>query len=236
MQHVREKSVAVVSGGEGYLGSAIGRALTEKGWKVFSLGRHAKGEDSYQCDVTSEDEVRECIERITNQHGSIRACIHAATAGLEKKPLLTLDAVSFDASLAVAVRGAFLLAKFALEHMHEDSAFIGITTKLIERGVSLPPTGSYVTGKYALRGFLRSLSVEARPQKIRVYAVAPGFLPEGLNRDTPAPIVSLLAKKSGAGRSDVEEVAALVTRLCIERDAYPAGSSITLSPIKCDPL
>lgn len=230
---MEQKPLAVISGGRGYVGGAIRMALEKKSWNVVSLGTRVRDDGrTFACDVTNEQQVHDVIKKITERYGDIFACIHAAAAPVVNKPLLETDAGSFDVPIMVAVHGAFLLAKEVVPHMKADSAFIGITSKLIEPVAALPPTGSYVTAKYALRGFLRSLAAEVSAKGVRVYAVAPGFLPGGLNDGVSPAMIDFLATRSGIGTATVEEVAALVQKLCTEKDAYPPGSSISLPPLQ----
>lgn len=223
----KTQRLAIISGGGGYLGSAIRDVLRASGWRVAVLGRHlSEGDMEYLCDVTDEGEVVSTIKKITDRYGVIDACIHAAVGAVDTKEVLTLAPEVFDAQIAVTVRGAFLLAKAAVPHMREGSAFVGMTTKLINAGTSIFPMGSYIPAKYALRGFLRVLAEEVRSKGIRVYAVAPGFLPGGLNKNVPAPVMELLAAKSGVGKNDIKEVAELVKKICTEPDAYASGLSV----------
>ncbi len=230
------KPLAIVSGGGGHVGGAITNALRKAGWTAVVLSRHAAGDDAYACDVIDEAQVSSAIGTITAKYGSISACVHASSPAVEGASLLKTDTRSFDDAIAVAVRGAYLLAKAVAPHMEEGSAFIGITTKLIEPNIALPPVSAYVAAKYGLRGVLRSLASELRAHNVRVYAVAPGFIAGGLNDGVPPAVLDFLASKSGAGTTTAEEVAALVLKLCTVRDAYPTGSSITLSPAEASPL
>lgn len=227
-----QKPLAVISGGTGYVGGAIAAALEKSGWAVISLGRSATDDGTtLQCDVTDARQVRNVIQKVTGQYGDISACIHAAAPAIVNKPLLETDVESFENPLTVAVRGALLLAKESVPHMKAGAAFIGITSRLIEPDMALPPAGAYVTAKYGLRGFLRTLTSEVRTKGIRVYAVAPGFLSGGLNDGVPPAMIDFLASKSGAGTTTAEEVAALVHKLCTVPDAYPTGSSIAIPPV-----
>ena len=234
---MEQKPLAVISGGGGFVGSAMRRNLEKNGWLVISLGRRAGEDDeTLVCDITNEEQVEDAIERVVERYGDISACIHAATAPTDNKSLLEMDVESFEVPIRVSVRGAFLIAKAVVPHMKAGAAFIGITSKLIEPEATLPPTGSYAAAKYGLRGFLRALSSDALAQHIRVYAVAPGFLPGGLNRAASEAMIQFLATRSGIGTSTVEEVADLVQTLCDEKDAYIPRSSISLSPTKATKL
>ncbi len=230
-----KQPLAIITGGTGYLGSAIVDELRKSGWRVMSLARSVAKEetDAYECDITKADDVGRTIGKIIEQYGEIAACIHAASPALERKPILSLTADSFDESIQTAVNGAFLLAKAAMPHMREGAAFIGITSQAIEPGTSAP-MGAYVPAKYALQGFLRVLAHES--SHIRVYAVAPGFMPGGLNRDVPEKVVAFLGSKKDSGFCTPEDVASVVARLCNEKAAYPSGSLISVPSNRVDQL
>ena len=134
-----------------------------------------------------------------------------------------------------SVRAAFLLAKEVAGHMQKNAAFIGITTHAIEPGV-LQPHGAYIPAKYALRGFLRALSAETKESGIRVYAIAPGFLPGGLNKDIPQSIQDFLAQKSGTDQTSVRDIATLARELCVGDTRFPSGSSIAFPSLTASPL
>lgn len=229
--------MSVRARGDGYLGSAVCEALRANGWRAIPLGRNVtENESGYRCDLTIEADVIRAVAKITDTYGPIDACIHGAVAEIDNRSLLNLSADAFDMQMDVAVRGAFLLAKAAVPHMREESAFIGITTKLLDSGTVLSPMGAYIPAKYALHGFLRTLAAETKQNGIRVYAVAPGFLPGGLNKNMPAPVIDMFAAKTGVGTASLEDTAKLIGDLCTNADALPSGSSISISPIKCSQL
>lgn len=231
------KPLAIISGGTGYLGTAIAGELKHAGWKVAMLSKSAPRSNGevYKCDVSNEEDVRAVLSEIRAAHGLIAACIHAASPPLERKPILSVSTASFDAALNTSVRAAFLLAREMAEHMADNAAFIGITTHAIEPG-TLQPHGAYIPAKYALRGFLRALSAETKESGIRVYAIAPGFLPGGLNKDMPQPIQDFLAQKSGTSQTSVRDIAILARELCVGDTRFPSGSSIAFPSLGASPL
>jgi NAD(P)-dependent dehydrogenase (short-subunit alcohol dehydrogenase family) len=191
---------AAITGASGYLGSLIASELAQRGWDIITISRD---DDPFQ--------------RIIHP---IHACIHAAAPPLDRKPLLSLTLEEMNRHLAVALGGAFMLAAAGVPYMPPGGVFVGITTDAIETGKAVAKMGSYIPAKYALRGFLRVLATELKPQGIRVNAVAPGFMAGGLNRDLPEAIRDLKAKTTR------EEVAATVVKLCTDITAYPSGTSI----------
>ena len=231
--------LAIISGGNGYLGSVIADTIAGAGWRVVILARTLSKEastESYECDITDPDSVARVIKTITDTYGVIQACIHTASPRLARTRILDTDLESFDSHIATAIRGAYLLARATVPHMSIGAAFIGITTTAIESGKSPSPLGSYIPAKYALRGFLRVLSSEVQSAGIRVYAVAPGFLPGGLNRDIPQKVVDFLTSKSDAGVASPDDIAEIIKEICINPEAIPSGSSISFPPRLISPL
>jgi 3-oxoacyl-[acyl-carrier protein] reductase len=224
----KKKPLAVITGASGYVGSAIASEFVLKGWQVAALSRHAckaAGVTSFECDVTDENAVLRAIEKIVGKYGDIQACIHAAAAALERVPILSTSPASFDSTIKVALYAAYYLASAAAPHMPKGSVFIGITTEAIEPGAGSAPLGAYVPGKLALRGFLRALATTEATQGIRVHAVAPGFLPGGLNSDMPDAVLDFLAKKN-KNEPSVSDVGALVAKICADPRAFENGTSI----------
>lgn len=231
----QQKSIAIVTGGSGYIGSAIVAELTQQGWRVITLSRTATP-DGIVCDITDPRAMHVAVDTIIKtEKGVLRACIHAAAAPLERKEIMSISPKSFAATVDTALTGAFLFATEAIPHMASGSVFIGITTKAIEPGASHASLGAYVVAKQALRSFLRLLSTELAPKGVRVYAVAPGFLPGGLNRDMPQAVLDLLASKQDVDASP-EYVAKLITDICSEPQQYPGGFSIAASSRTATPL
>lgn len=224
---------AVITGGTGYLGNAIVAALQKRGWKTASLSLHpVNAETDYACDITDERAVQNAIERIVHRYGRIDACIHAAALPLERIDPLEVSAESFKKNLAVAAHGAFFLATYAAPYMPEHSTFIGITTENIEN-TGEQKLGAYPAAKYALRGLLRSLVGTLGSRSIRVYAVAPGFLPGGLNNDLPEKVRTFIASKEK--NATPKAVAELIAEMCTGT-SFASGSSIRVSTGTTEPL
>lgn len=234
MDSTTTKPLAIISGGAGYIGAAIAEALSSSGWRVVSLSR-SEHADAYVCDVTDEKAVRTAIADITAKYGQISACIHAASPALERTPILSISTKSFDSAMDTGARAAFLLAKEVAGHLIKGAAFIGITTQAIEPGIP-QVSGAYTPSKYALRGFLRVLSAETTQAGVRVYAVAPGFLPGGLNSDLPPQVAEFIARKSGTDTDSQKALAALVVKLCTDGETFPPGSSIAFPSLELSPL
>ena len=170
----------VISGGTGYLGSAIIKALAD--YQVIP----------FKEDITDSRAVREFAKKLP---GRIFGVIHAASAPLVRKPLLSLTEEEFTSQFSVNVIGAFHVIKYLAPLISPGGCMIGITTKALDEAVHAP-SGSYLPAKYGLRGLLHILAEELKGMPIRVYEVAPAFMPGGLNNDMPKAVVDFIQKKS----------------------------------------
>ena len=230
--------IAVITGGTGYLGQAITGLLNSHGWNVVILSRshsEVKGATVHVCDITDEEQVRTTMQKIMNGGTLLSACIHAASPHLARKPIVGLTLEECKDQMDVAFLGAFLLAKYATPYLTRDGAFIGITSAAIEPGASPGLMGSYPAAKSALRALLRSLAKELAPE-VRVYAVAPGFLPGGLNADLPLSVREFISRKAGKDAQTPEAVAELILDLLQKTAAYAPGSSIDMPSRTVSPL
>src|SRR3989344_5245971 len=188
--------VAVISGARGYLGSAIMREFEAHDWNVVSLSPRSK----LSCDCTDAKQVAAAFSRIKSKYKVVDACIHAAAAPIDRKAIFQLTAKEFKHQIDVSTFGAFNLFKYVAPLLRPGGVLIGITSSTLLPG-RVQPSGSYVPAKYALQGLLRVLSQELPEQ--RVYAVAPDFLPGGLNRDIPESVRTFIGKKTGLSVEDV---------------------------------
>jgi len=211
----------VIAGSSGYIGRAITAQFRDAGWSVIGISR--RGDTG--CDITDDEQVRREFAMIQGEHGGITACIHAAAPRLVRKPLLELASEEFVGQLEVAAKGAFNVFKNAVPLLRDNGALIGITTAALRPG-RLERVGSYIPAKYALRGVLRVLSQELSP-KARVYAIAPGFLPGGLNGDLPSEVREFLSSKL-APTEALGDIARLAQELIEGLIPVPSGSSIAM--------
>ncbi len=213
------EKIAVISGGAGYLGSAIARKLSDRGFVVVIIS----------IDITNTAEVEKIAKEIKNQFGKISTIIHAASAPLVRKPILAESREEFESQLSVNVIGAFNLFKFFCPMVVSGGAVIGITSQAINGGATHSPRGSYIPAKCALRGLLRVLSQELREQSIRVYGVAPAFMPGGLNRDIPKAAIEFIKKKSSPEEiTSPKEVVDTILDIINDKSGSMNGKSIAV--------
>ena len=221
--------VAIVTGGSGYLGSAIVRRLVEHNWEVIVLSRNpllVQGVTAIPCDLTNEQSIQNALKKILSSHDSIDALIHAAAAPLERTSIDAVSPESRETTIAIAVTGFSFLAHAIIPYLNANASIVGITTQLLDTSSATDRTGAYIPAKQTLRELLKDLSVELQSENIRVYAVAPGFLPGGLNNDLPKAAQAFFAKESGVA-DPTNAVAGIIEDICVHPLLFPSGVSVS---------
>jgi NAD(P)-dependent dehydrogenase (short-subunit alcohol dehydrogenase family) len=132
-----------------------------------------KNAASFTADVTKADQVKAYIDATVAKWGAIDVLFSNAGNSGVVSPIEDYPEDSFDAVIAVHVRGAFLACKYGLPRM-KDGGSIVITSSVV--GVRGDGGGSvaYVTAKHAQVGLMRSVSKNAARRNIRVNTLHPG--------------------------------------------------------------
>ena len=174
---------AIITGGEGSIGMATARLFIAEGASVFLAGisapdlKRAAAEFGDQAawqmtDVTDSAQVKAAIDAALARFGHLDVVI--ANAGIKGAtgPIAGYPEDSFDQTLAVHVRGAFLLAKHAVPHLASGASII--FTSSVVGLTSAPHIAGYSTAKHAQVGLMRTIAAELAPRGIRVNTIHPG--------------------------------------------------------------
>jgi NAD(P)-dependent dehydrogenase (short-subunit alcohol dehydrogenase family) len=174
-------------------------------------------------DVTDEASCEELVAAAgTPLHGLV------ANAGIGRGGgLAGTSAADWDATFAVNLRGAFLLARAALPGMPEGGSivFIGSVAGL-KPGSRLP---AYDASKAGLIGLCRHVALEGARAGIRANVVAPGLIDTPLGRLATRGRASRARTPVPLGRQGrAPEVAAAVAFLLSDDASYVTGHTLTV--------
>jgi glucose 1-dehydrogenase/3-oxoacyl-[acyl-carrier protein] reductase len=98
-------------------------------------------------------------------------------AGLtETHPFLEITPALFDKLYEINIRGQFFCAQRAARYMLEQSGGAIVNMTSVHGLASLPGYSVYAGTKGAIIAWTRELAIELAPRKIRVNAVAPGWI------------------------------------------------------------
>lgn len=214
------QKIAVIAGASGYLGRAISQSLSAADYLVIALDR------SSGYDLTDQELLLNKAQAVANL-GRIDLLIFAAAAPLVRKKLLDLSIDEFNSQLNVNLLGAYNFYKAFVPYLHAESQLMAITTEALESGQGIVKSGSYLPAKAGLRAMLRSLASDLAELSIGVTAIAPGFMPGGLNADLGTTGLAIISAKSGATMTSPEQVSELILKLAT-RKLEATGKSIAL--------
>jgi 3-oxoacyl-[acyl-carrier protein] reductase len=178
--------VAVVTGGSGGIGRAVGARLARDGMAVAvcyagdadaaeEVVRSITGSGGRAIavagDVADGDEMAAAFDRVERELGGIDVVVHAAGIML-LAPLVELDLDVLDRVLRVNVRGAFVVAQEAARRVRDGGAIISFSSSVTR--LRFPTYSAYAASKAAVETLTAVLAREMRGRDVTVNAVAPG--------------------------------------------------------------
>jgi NAD(P)-dependent dehydrogenase (short-subunit alcohol dehydrogenase family) len=216
--------VAVVTGGAGAIGGAIGAALSAAGHTVVTLDQAAEP----PVDLASADQVREAAADVLRAHGRCDVLVHAAAA-FDRADLAGLDLPAWRRVQAVNVEAALLLAQAFVPGM--AARRFGRIIFVVSDTVWSPPAPdmlAYVTSKGALIALARALAVGHGADGIAVTSVAPGLTDTPTARaDMPLAAFEQVRSRQALPRTLVpDDVAATVAFLASDAAAALTGQTL----------
>ena len=126
------------------------------------------------CDVTDHDQIEELFGFVRSEWGGLDGLVNNAGVWIHD-PLVDLDKMKLEATLAVNVVGPFLCARQSVPLLREspNGSIINISSTAGQRGEAF--YSPYAASKGAMISATKSWSTELAPE-IRVNAVAPGWV------------------------------------------------------------
>jgi 3-oxoacyl-[acyl-carrier protein] reductase len=226
---------AVVTGGLKGIGAAISKKLSDSGIDVVALGRSGADEIAksigsnvsfMKCDVSDFDEVKEVMDSIAKDKGSIDALIN--NAGVTKDGLIMrMSEKDWDTVLDINLKGVFNTCKAVTRQMMGQR-----NGRIVNIGSIVGTTGNagqtnYSAAKAGLVGLTKSLAKELASRNILVNLVAPGFVQTDMTSKLTEDQVNSFAENIPLKRpGKPEEIANVVEFFVNENSAYVTGQVI----------
>lgn len=242
-----------MTGGAGYLGTAISEALAQYGAKLVIASRNAdqcktlarqlskdygieaKGAE---LDMCSHDSVIQCMENAHREMGSVDILINNAASG---KPCASIEAVTEEDwlnGLDGTINGVFRCTKAVIPYMRKNqygviiniSSMYGIVSPdsriYGDSGYNNPP--DYGAGKAAIIQFTKYSACHLACDGIRVNAISPGPFPGAEVQQNKA-FMSNLENRVPLGRiGRPDDLKGAVVFLASNASSYVTGQNIVV--------
>jgi 3-oxoacyl-[acyl-carrier protein] reductase len=191
--------VALVTGGSRGIGRAVSELLGRAGARVavnYVTGQRAAeslveeiraggGEAmALAGDVSDAAEARRLVESAVAAWGRLDILVNNAGVWEEDRAGRG-DVAVWDRTLAVNLRGAFLVTDAAVPHLEKtEGSIVFVSSTAGQRGEA--QHSAYAATKGGLVSYTKSLAAELGPRGIRVNCVAPGWVETDLTREALA--------------------------------------------------
>jgi NAD(P)-dependent dehydrogenase (short-subunit alcohol dehydrogenase family) len=237
---------AIITGGEGSIGMASARAFVAEGASVFLAGiaepelksgvAELGGNAAWAVtDVTDSGQVKAAVDAALDRFGRLDVVVANAGVSGAIAPVAEYPEDAFDQTLAVHVRGAFLLCKHAVPHLAAGASVI-ITSSVVGL-MAAPHIAGYSTAKHAQVGLMRTLAAELAPRGIRVNTIHPGpvdnefqhgieVMATGADRDKAATIFNQMIPL--ARHAAPTEIARAMLYLASDDSSFMTGATLAV--------
>ncbi len=223
-------SIAVVTGGAGDIGHAIGSALAEEGATVIladvdevraqefaTILRESGGHvEVLQVDLSDANAAGDMVHRVVSEHGALHTLVNAA-AVTARGQIYDLPEDTWDRLLAVNLSSVYWTCRATIRHMIDADGGVIINIGSVAGLRGLPGSPAYAATKGGVVALSRALAVDHASDGIRVYSLNPPAVDTRLyramfrNEDDPERSMRRFAASEGAGRVlTTVEIAALV--------------------------
>lgn len=227
----QETERAIVTGATSGIGRAIATRLAQRGAIVGVVGRNSQAAESLKeeiegnngeamvllCDVGDVNQVEETVKKFVAAYGGIDTLVSSAgIARIGTAIDCTLE--DWDETMAANINGTFYLAKYGMpELLKTKGTFTAIGSDASVRASC--NFSAYITSKYALNGFVKSLALDYGKHGVRCNIICPGFvetpMADQLLGDLPDDSVEFYRKSIPLGRfaapGEVAEAVAFIT-------------------------
>lgn len=238
--------VAVITGAGGGIGGAAARLFAREGAKVGLVElkaeagrkveddiRRAGGEALLlEADVSKPESLQAAIDKTAATWGRLDVMYNNAGGATARDGNVTdIPLDEFWRTISVDLFGTFLGCRFAIPHLEKAGGGSIVNTTSIRAMTGTLGADAYTSAKGGVLTLTKALAVELGPKKIRVNAIAPGFVVTERTRplmlgDPEAAAKNPLLQKHVAGYGEPDDIAYLALYLASDESRRTTGAII----------
>ena len=240
-----ENQVAVITGGANGLGKAIGERIASEGGRIVIFDRveddcrsavEEFSKNDYQAcfelvDVSKEADIESAMSRTQEQCGKIDIVVNCAgVIGPTSVLAADIDTDAFDQTIAINLRGSFLVTKHALRHMTARNygrilLIASIAGK--EGNAGMTP---YSASKAGVIGLVKAIGKEYAESGITINGLAPAVVKTAMVDSMAPEQVKYMTDKIPMKRlGTLEEVAAMAAWIVSPEASFNTAFTFDLS-------
>ena len=221
--------VSIVTGAAQGIGLATARRLAAEGARVFAFDISEPTEiiDGLQwihCDVTSQEQWQEAVERVVAQAGPIDILVNNAGGVGSYDELADISTADWDRVIMLNQSSVFYGMQAVLPSMIERSAGSIVNVSSMWGIIGTAGVAAYQASKGAVTMMTKNAAATYASRGVRVNSVHPGFIWTPMTVAQDADISKGLVDKTPMARAGLaSEVAASIAFLASEDASFVTG-------------
>jgi NAD(P)-dependent dehydrogenase (short-subunit alcohol dehydrogenase family) len=237
------QKTAIITGGSSGIGKAVALKFAAQGVAVAIFDMNPGKDETVvdtinkqngkaifkQCDVSNEEQVKNCINEIAEHYGRIDYAYNNAGIGGEFAKLHNYPTDDWDKVMTINLKGVFLCMKYEIPHIlkQEKGAIVNCASLLST--VAYENDSAYVASKFGVLGLTKTAAVEYAKTGLRINAISPGFTRTPMIDKGDEEKLNKIAAKHPIGRlATPDEIAEGVMWLCSDKASFAIGLNLVL--------
>ncbi len=238
-----ENKVAIVTGASRGIGEAIARTFAQNGANVVIASRKLEGLQAvaesigpqafaFAAHTGKESECSALVDAAVRKFGKVDILVNNAATNPHFGPFIDVDEGAWDKTFEVNVKGYYWMIREVVKHLRQRDAAGSILNIASVAGlVGSPLQGVYAMTKAAIVSMTKTFACELATSKIRVNAIAPGFVDTKfaaavLKNDTLLEEVMKMTPMKRYGQPD--EIAGGALYLASDSASYLTGQVVVI--------